>query len=343
MVKYRIKDMLKAYLFYLCRMRGADVKKYFIAIIMIMFFVFTSYFLFHKFIRDDNSSKISQVGKSPDSGDREEQKLNTIEYGLYSSNGKYIDNGSTISPVNNEANVNVSINHNLNEQREYGLIVLEDFKQVSFKLKNKKEFTKYLFTMKPNSSEDIGVRIPIKSNKQELTILLIKKPSYKLKEMDLNRASILEEVLSMRYPINHKSKLDNSKQIEPDATVKDGLNEGMFITNDIHKLQSVMVGKEGEKLWFSTGNDTSKSLKYAIIALKDWKQTNVIDNQEVLYTTVPGLQRKIFSFTLPTVKDDSNFQLIAFPYPYQVSMDNYVSQQVFGSFRTVIEPSRHNK
>jgi len=324
-------------------MRGVAMKKYFSAIIMIMFFVFTSYFIFHKFIRDDNSTTTSQVRKSPDSGDREEQKVNTIEYGLYSSDGKYIDNGSTISTENDEVNVNISINHNLNERREYGLIVLEDFKQVSFKLKNKKEFTKYLFTMSPNSSKDIGVKIPIKPNTNELTILLIKKPSYKLKEMDLNKASILEEVLSMRYPINHKNKLDNLKQIEPDAIVKDGLNESMFITNDIHKLQSVVVGKEGEKLWFSTGNDTSKSLKYAIIALKDWKQTNVIDNQEVLYTTVPGLQRKLFSFTLPTVKDDSNFQLIAFPYPYQVSKDNYVSQQAFGSFRAVIEPSRHSK
>ncbi|MED3929036.1 hypothetical protein P4594_28800, partial [Priestia megaterium] len=127
------------------------MKKYFSAIIMIMFFVFTSYFIFHKFIRDDNSTTTSQVRKSPDSGDREEQKVNTIEYGLYSSDGKYIDNGSTISTENDEVNVNISINHNLNERREYGLIVLEDFKQVSFKLKNKKEFTKYLFTMSPNS------------------------------------------------------------------------------------------------------------------------------------------------------------------------------------------------
>ncbi|MGG4018844.1 hypothetical protein ABEV70_26780 [Priestia megaterium] len=319
------------------------MKKYFIAVIMVMVFVFPFYAIFHKFIRDDNSTTISQVKKKPDSGDREEQQVNTIEYGLNSLDGKYIDNGSTISPENDEVNVNISINHNLNERREYGLVVLEDFKQVSFELKNKKAFTKYLFNMTPNSSKGINVRIPIKPNTQELTILLIKKPSYKLKEMDLTKASILEEVLSMRYPVNHKSELENLKEIEPDAIVKDGLNEDMFITNDIHKLQSVMVGKEGEKLWFSTGNDTSEPLKYAIIALKDWRQTKVIDNQEVLYTTVSGSERKLFSFTLPNVKNDSNFQLIAFPYPYQVSKDNYVSQQAFGSFRTVIEPIPHRE
>ncbi len=319
-------------------MGDATVKKYFIAIILIMIVVVTFYSIFHKFIRPNNSATISQNSHS---GDREEQQANTIEYGLYSLDGKYIDNGSTIYPEDDEANMNISINHNLNERREYSLIVLEDFKQVSFKLKNKQEFIKYLFTMKPNSAKNIGVRIPIKPNTQELTILVIKKPSYKLKEMDLNKASVLEEVLSLRYSINHKNELNNLKEIESDVVVKDGLNEEMFITNDIHKLQSVMVGKEGEKLWFSSGNDTSEPLKYAIIALNDWKQTTVIDDQEVLYTTVPGSKRQLFSFTLPKVKHDSNFQLIAFPYPYQVSQDNYVSQQAFGSFRTVIVPNRH--
>ncbi|MDP1442542.1 hypothetical protein [Priestia megaterium] len=316
------------------------MKKYFIAIILIMVVVVTFYSIFHKFIRANNSTTISQNSHS---GDREEQQVNTIEYGLYSLGGKYIDNGSTVYPEDDEANVNISINHNLNERREYSLIVLEDFKQVSFKLKNKKEFIKYLFTMNPNSSKDINVRIPIRPNTQELAILLIKKPSYKLKEMDLNKASVLEEVLSLRYPINHKNELDNLKEVKPDIVVKDGLNEEMFVTNDIHKLQSVMVGKEGEKLWFSTGNDTSEPLKYAIIALKNWRQTKVIDNQDVIYTTVSEEERKLFSFTLPNVKKDSNFQLIAFPYPYHVSKDNYSSQQAFGSFRTVIEPRHHTE
>ncbi|AQU77156.1 hypothetical protein [Priestia megaterium] len=316
------------------------MKKYFIAIILIMVVVVTFYSIFHKFIRANNSNTISQNSHS---GDREEQQVNTIEYGLYSLDGKYIDNGSTVYPEDDEANVNISINHNLNERREYSLIVLEDFKQVSFKLKNKKEFIKYLFTMNPNSSKDINVRIPIRPNTQELAILLIKKPSYKLKEMDLNKASVLEDVLSLRYPINNKNELDNLKEVKPDIVVKDGLNEEMFVTNDIHKLQSVMVGKEGEKLWFSNGNDTSEPLKYAIIALKNWRQTKVIDNQNVIYTTVSEEERKLFSFTLPNVKKDSNFQLIAFPYPYHVSKDNYASQQAFGSFRTAIEPRHHTE
>lgn len=335
--------MLIAYLFYLSRMRGPVMKKYFIAIIMLMVFVFGFYAFFHKVVRDDNSTSISQNQKTSKSGDREEVGADTIEYGLNRLDGKYIDNGSTLTPKNNEVNVNVSINHHLNEQREYGLIILEDFKQAPFSLENQKELSKYLFTMNPNSSKDILVKVPVKQDTKEITFLIIKKPSYKLKEMDLNRASILEEVLSMRYPLKHTNKLDNLKEVKPTNVIKDGLNEEMFITDNKDKLQSVVVAKEGKRLSFSTGNDSNKPLRYAVIALKDWKQTKIINDKEVVYTTVPKAERNLFDFTLPDVKKDSNFQLLAFPYPYQVSEDNYESQQTFGSLRTVIEPSEHNK
>ncbi|MGG0403196.1 hypothetical protein ABEY54_28910 [Priestia megaterium] len=79
------------------------------------------------------------------------QNKDTIAYDLKSTEGKYIDNGSSITPKNDAVNVNVSIDHNLNERREDGSIMLKDFNQVSFELENKKEFTKYLFTTNPNS------------------------------------------------------------------------------------------------------------------------------------------------------------------------------------------------
>ncbi|MCU7712924.1 MULTISPECIES: hypothetical protein [Priestia] len=317
------------------------MKKYFIAIIMVMVFALGFYAFFHKIFRDDNSISISQNQKTFKSGDRKDAGVDTIEYGLNSLDGQYIDNGSVLTSENDEVNVNVSINHNLNEQREYGLIILEDFKQMPFSLGNQKKLSTYFFTMNPNSSKDILVKIPVKEHTKELTFLLIKKPSYKLKEMDLNRASILEDVLSMRYPVK-PNKVDSLKEVKPNTVIKDGLNEQMFITDDKNKLQSVVVAKEGEKLLFSTGNNSNKSIRYAVIALKDWKQTKIIDDKEVVYTTVQKASRNLFDFTLPHVNKDSNFQLLAFPYPYQVSEDNYESQETFGSLRTVIEPNKRN-
>lgn len=319
------------------------MKKYTITIIMVIAFAVILYVILHNFLSADKTTVNKSNSETQDAISKEpEANTDTIAYGLYNAEGKYVDNGSKLTAENNVVNVNVSIDHNLNERREYALIVLEDFKQESFNLENKKESTqKYLFTMKPNTSKNIAVKVPVNSNTQELTFLLTKKPSYKLKEMNPNKAAILGEVLSMRYPLDHNNNLANLKETKPDDIIKDGLNENMFITSDRQKLKSVITEKEGKTLSFSVGNDTEKTLRYAIIALKDWKQTDVTESKKVLYTTVAASERQLFDFTLPHVKKDSNFQLIAFPYPYQVSKDNYESQQAFGSFRTVVEPSNH--
>ena len=40
---------------------------------------------------------------------------------------------------------------------------------------------------------------------------------------------------------------------------------------------------------------------------------------------------------MPDVEKGDDFQLIVFPFPYEVNADNYESQQTFGSFRVVIQ------
>ncbi|KZE68048.1 hypothetical protein AWM68_17375 [Fictibacillus phosphorivorans] len=299
--------------------------------------IFSSYFFYKLTFNIDNSSNVIATN-SENKNNVSRQAANTIAYGLKNTKGEHIDNGSNIIPHNNIISVNVSIDHNLDENREYGLIVLEDFKQVPFKIENKQEFTKYFFNMSPNTSKYIKVTLPVNSNAREVIFLLIKKPNYKLKELDINRAVILEEVLSMRYSINQAAKdTDNVKEKEPDSIITDGLNENMFVTKHKEKLQAVFVEKEGNELTFSVGNDTELPMRYAIVALRDWEQNTIIKDQDVIYTTVPSGVRHIFNFNLPNVDNDTNFQLIALPFPYEVSKENYISQQAFGSFRIVIQ------
>ncbi|WP_249599516.1 hypothetical protein [Peribacillus frigoritolerans] len=63
--------------------------------------------------------------------------------------------------------------------------------------------------MKPNSSINFNVTVPIRSDSSELTFVIVQKPEYKLKELDLNRAGILEQVLSIRYSINKSAKRES--------------------------------------------------------------------------------------------------------------------------------------
>lgn len=262
---------------------------------------------------------------------------NTIAYGLKSIEGENIDNGTVLSIEDNQVNVFVSIDHNIDEKREYGLIILEDFKQVEFRVDDQKDLNKHFFYMEPNSSMDIKVTLSVNKNSNELTFLIIKKPNYVLREMDFVRVGILEEVLSLRHPLNHGKSSKVAEIAKPDSIVKDGLNEYIFVTNNKEKLQSVIMEIEGSNLLLSNGNDTDRPITYAILAFKDWEQSKIIRNKNVLFTTVSPNERQLFDFKLPQVSKDTNFQFIALPYPYEVSEDNYISQQAFGSFRVLIQ------
>nr|EEK66628.1 hypothetical protein bcere0006_31040 [Bacillus wiedmannii] len=242
---------------------------------------------------------------------------------------------------NNKINVSLSFIHNVDEDRKYGLIVLEDYEQKPFKIEEAaNEVSHYSFDMKPNSSITTRISLHTSPNASELTFLIIKKPEYKLKDNDLNKAVILEEILSMRYSINppqEGSKKIKLTFIHPNAILKDGLYEPLFVTNNEENLQTVFSEKEGRQLTLSNGNETKDEMTYAIVAFKDWEQVEIFNDKKIVYTAVAPETRQIFNFTLPSVDQESNFQLVAFPSPYKTSEEDYVSQQAFGSFRIVIE------
>ncbi|MGA5661020.1 hypothetical protein ACPCZR_15815 [Bacillus bombysepticus] len=277
----------------------------------------------------------------PSIENKREQQTNTISYGLKDNQGQHINNGSTITSEDNKINVTLSFVHTINENRKYGLIVLEDYEQKPFKIEDTtNEISHYFFDMKPNSSITTKISLHTSPNASELTFLIIKKPEYKLKDNNLNKAAILEDILSMRYSM-HPLQKENEKiklsLIDPDAILKDGLYEPLFVTNREENLQTVFFEKEGKQLILSNGNETNDEITYAIVAFKDWKQVEIFNNRKVVYTKVAPETRQIFNFTLPSVNQESNFQLVAFPFPFKVSEEDYISQQAFSSFRIVIE------
>ncbi|MGW6381426.1 hypothetical protein [Peribacillus butanolivorans] len=316
------------------------MKKYYIVALSVLLLLGVFYWFYSssspKELRTSDMVDIEQESEVTNAAD-----YGSIGYGLENLKGKVIDEGSTLNSTDNEVSVVTSVDNDIDQDRKYALLVFEDYKQVKFKVKNKEQdINKYFFDMKPNSSINIKVSVPIRSDSSELTFVIVQKPEYKLKELDLIKAGILEQVLSMRFSINKadsEKNVKNVKEVKPDAIVKDGLNENISITNSQEKLQSIMTEKEDKKLKFSAGNETNAEIGYAIIALKDWEQVAVKDNTDVLYTTVPPETRHLFDFKLPEVESEENFQLIAFPFPYEVSPDNYESQQTFGSFRVVIQ------
>ncbi|QWH75409.1 hypothetical protein EXW59_00465 (plasmid) [Bacillus mycoides] len=310
------------------------MKKYYIITILLISII-SAYFCLNKPVKKQEFSNNINANITKK---QEREQPNTISYGLKYIDGKHIDNGDTIESKNNKINVYLSLNHNIDENREYGLIILENYKQKPFKIENNtQETSKYFFDMNPYSSKEIKISFNISENAKELTFLLVKKPNYKLRDNDINKASILEEILSMRYSIKNKNKIEMKQEIQPENILKDGLNEPLFITKDKENLQIVFSETEEKEFIVSNGNETDEEMKYVLLAFKDWDQSEIVSNKGIIYTTVEPHTRKIFKFTLPKVEQESNFQLIALPFPNEVSKDNYVSQKAYGSFRMLIQ------
>ncbi|HDX9627230.1 TPA: hypothetical protein ROY30_000861 [Bacillus cereus] len=308
------------------------MKQMYIIISVVLISLLIIYVLFHTSIIQPHT---------PSKENKRAQQTNTISYGLKDNQGQHINNGSQITNKNNNINVVLSFVHSIDEKRKYALIVLEDYEQKPFIIEDTADETSYYsFDMQPNSSITTKISLPTSPNASELAFLIIKNPEYKLKDNDLNKAAILEEILSMRYSINpsqEESEKIKFTPIDSNTILKDGLYEPLFVTNNEEKLQTVFSEKEGKKLTLSNGNETKDEMTYAIVAFKDWEQVQIFNNKKVVYTAVAPETRQIFNFTLPSVDQESNFQLVAFPFPYKVREDHYVSQQAYGSFRIVVE------
>ncbi|MBL4954897.1 hypothetical protein JK635_22315 [Neobacillus sp. YIM B02564] len=112
----------------------------------------------------------------------------------------------------------------------------------------------------------------------------------------------------------------------------------MFISKQKEQLNILPTANSGENIFVSIGNISKEKEAYNMIALSNWKQVPFINNELVGNVSVNPGERKIFKFKLPFVKENSNFQVIAFPTPYKISKDNFDSTLVYGSIRTMIKP-----
>ncbi|MGI8363398.1 hypothetical protein [Bacillus cereus] len=179
------------------------MKKYYIVIIF-LFSAICLYFILHNPVQHKETQHTIDIHNNIPK-EKERKQPYTVSYGLKDIEGNHIDNGSTIESKNNQVDAYLSIDHNIDEERECSLLILENYKQKSFKVENQtEEIDKYFFDMNSNSSKKIKLSIHLAQDASELTFLLIKMPSYQLSDQDINKASILEEVLSMRYTIKIK-------------------------------------------------------------------------------------------------------------------------------------------
>jgi hypothetical protein len=258
---------------------------------------------------------------------------NSVSYNIFDEQGNPIGNGTNIKSNNGIIDNILSFGNFIDYDREYLLIVLQNFKQSKFKVDNK-EYTTYPFSLEKQTAINIKPIIEINKDTVELDYLIIRLPKYKNGEKDVLDAASLQEIFTMRFKIKNSG---NPPSITLDSQLEvydQEPPENIFISKEPMKFKMVFEAKPSSPFYLSLGNAEGKDeLEYAYIAFNNWQQISLGD-KVVHFSKVDNQQVKSKLYNFP--EETGIYQIVAFPYPYKVDPDNYMSRGAFGSVRTTI-------
>lgn len=258
-----------------------------------------------------------------------------IAYGILDTEGKIIDNGSSLKLNSNIIQHTISLGQNLTEEREYLIIILVDFIQYIFTV-NGHSYSSYSFILKNKAELKIDIEISLPSHAKEIDYLIIKKPNYLLEKYDFNKINVLQEILPIRFKI---SDLMGKLEYESDLlTITEGPNDTIFLSEDPYYLKPIIIAKSNEKAMLSIGNIEEEHRDYAVISFLDWKQQVFKDGKMVKYFNTNFNERQVLDIKYPYTDKPANYQVIALPKPYQVNRDDFYSREAYGTIRTLVKP-----
>lgn len=290
-------------------------KSTYIIIVLLIFLIF-NIFVFYK---KQTESSLNNV------------PTGNIEFGVYNKENKIIDNGTTISYESDIIKHQIEITQNLQAKREYKLIVLVDFIQTNF-IVDGKEYESYNIFLNEKDAKKINIKIKnIPQHAHELDYIIIKNPNYKVSKNEIERAHILQEIMSLRYKLLDESVDISYKKNYIQSTEKP--LDNIFVSYDENKLTIPTIIKQNQNLFTVLGNFNNTTIDYAVILLKDWKQINIRGEDKVEFFKLMANQRIYFPLNNSSFKVGSNYQLIAFSNPFKFSLDDYNTLNVYASHR----------
>ncbi|MCU4715781.1 hypothetical protein OCE25_26235 [Bacillus cereus] len=298
----------------------------FLVFIFVLIISFLYFFTKDSFVVKPTGSEEGRLAKSS----------NNLGYGMYGQDGKIIDNGSILEVDNTNIHSKLSLSHLIDNGREYKIIVMNNFRQVLFGVDGEKNIS-YDFYAKPNTIVDTTILNEVDKDIKEVDYLIIKKPNFLLEKFDPEPIGSLQQILSLRYNIENKA-IPFRESIFPLFTSNKGPIDSVFISETKDKLNALTSAKSGQDVYLTVGNISNEVIRYALVALLDWEQVPLIDDEFIHYVTVNPNEKKVYQLKLPETEVKKNYQVLAFPFPYEVSNKKYTSQSVEASIRTVIKP-----
>ncbi|MCM3548421.1 Uncharacterised protein [Niallia circulans] len=231
------------------------------------------------------------------------------------------------------------IHNEVEEERNYGVIVFQDYQQTGFRHQGKEIPIMYEFTAAPQSDNVLPIELDIIDDATEVIALIVKDPQVLTEEMDFDKLFFYEQVFAKRYIIEDSSINKKLAFSEP-SFIYDSVDDQttiLFSPNAEEEFITSSMKSNDDAYLFIGSPFVDEGITYAVIALKDWQQINLTEENGVLYTKVNANEKHVYPVKVPEVKEAENLQFISFPYPYEVWDDRYAFK-VEQTVRAVIVP-----
>lgn len=220
-------------------------------------------------------------------------KAGGISTGLYNENGSIEKKFHFNYNRNEDIRKFISIGNLVDTDRIYKLILFIDYKQELFKVDDNPEAIDFTFKLKAGETTEIPIELPkLETGLHDVLFVIVKSPDNKSLDEEYRKRTDMSHLLFIRFSVS----------IEND-TVKETVNYNEFgIIEESDKLDGLFLSeKDNFNRWLiqkvknneninylirAGNNSNEKTKEYAIINLLDWKQTEVVNDREVIFLKV---------------------------------------------------------
>ncbi|MFE0302959.1 hypothetical protein [Bacillus altitudinis] len=262
----------------------------------------------------------------------------TVSYGMYEPEGKLLDTLDIGLIKNNQMNKVLSFSHYIDANRKYTLLLLADFKQIKFSVDHHMQAKSYTFEMTKDQVMTLPIKATLPKDVGEIAFIIVPEAKYHLKDSDIDIATGLQENYIMRYITKKASSHHIRSEFSPIYKTDELTGEEIFMASGKVSNKVLYTSKSQMPVYLQVDNTSKEKMNYALVAFSEFDQQK-FNGKHVMYVSVESEKTNVYQIKLPKVKKEKNFQVIAFPAPFDNSTKfEEVNFRGYSSIRTLIQP-----
>ncbi|WP_206114283.1 hypothetical protein [Bacillus altitudinis] len=262
----------------------------------------------------------------------------TVSYGMYEPEGKLLDTLDIGLIKNNQINKVLSFSHYIDAARKYTLFLLANFNQIAFSADHHRPAKSYTFEMTKDQVMTLPIKATLPKDVGEIAFIIVPEAKYHLKDSHIDIATGLQENYIMRFITKKASSHHIRSEFSPIYKTDELTGEEIFMASGKVSNKVLYTSKSQMPVYLQVDNTGKEKMNYALVAFSEFDQQKFNGNH-VIYVTVESGKTNVYQIKLPKVKKEKNFQVIAFPAPFDNSTKfEDVNFRGYSSIRTLIQP-----